>query len=196
MHKYLTGAILLYCCFVLNIPAANAKHKFVGTEGCNCHKVQITDWYLSEHGRAFETLKPGKKRRKKLKAKLDPEKDYRKERKCQKCHTTGYKKPGGFVDVESSDDMTGVGCESCHGPGSEYRVLHDLKAKTFTRDDAKAAGAIYGSEDPAVCTACHNEKSGHFDKSAGKKYQFDWKEALKDHESYHRRIGINKPGNF
>ena len=50
-----------------------------------------------------------------LEGKLDPEKDYRKDEKCIRCHTTGYKKEGGYVDVESTPELVGVGCEMCQG---------------------------------------------------------------------------------
>lgn len=194
--KTVFSSILFLSCFLFPFTSFGGAPKYIGNKGCSCHKAELTSWDLSAHGRAFDILKPGTKKREKLKAKLDPSKDYTKERKCLKCHTTGYRKKGGFVDLKSTPFMTNVGCESCHGPGSEYRILHDRNPVKIDRNQAKAYGAVYGSEDPKVCAYCHNEKSGHFDKSSGKKYEFDWKKALKNRKSYHRKAVFNKPNFF
>lgn len=170
--------------------------KYVGSRGCSCHKVQLTDWELSVHGRAFDTLKAGRKENEKMKAGLDPQKNYTEERKCLKCHTTGYRQNGGFMDIKSTPSMIGAGCESCHGPGSEYRTLHENSPAQIDRNQAKAFGAVYGSEDVKVCTACHNKNSGHFNKKSGGKYSFDWQKALKNRRSYHREQVFNKPNFF
>lgn len=182
--------------FLYPLQSFGGSPAYVGNKGCSCHKVEMTDWELSAHGRAFDTLKKGRKEREKIRAKLDPEKDYTKDRKCLKCHTTGYRKNGGFVDLKSTPLMAGVGCESCHGPGSEYRTLHEDNPARIDRNKEKAYGAVYGSEDAAVCTYCHNENSGHFDRHSGKKYEFDWKKALKNKRSYHRKKVFNKPNFF
>ena len=39
---------------------------------------------------------------------------------CAPCHTTGYDEPSGFVLGGSTPDLEGIGCEECHGPGSQH----------------------------------------------------------------------------
>ena len=73
--------------------------------------------------------------------------DPQKSEKCLNCHVTGH-----GVAVEE-----GVGCESCHGPGSEYKTIKVMK-KIFA---GEVKGADYGLINPgeAQCKTCHNEKS-------------------------------------
>lgn len=54
-------------------------------------------------------------------------------------------------------------------------------------------GALYGSEDPEVCKTCHNASRSHFNKKNKANYKFNWKEALKKEETYHRRTVRKKP---
>lgn len=167
--------------------AALAKPAYTGTTGCSsCHKISTLSWEMSVHAKAFDSLKPGVKTQEKVKGKFDPNKDYTKDKNCLNCHTTGYNEMGGFKDIASTPEMVGVGCESCHGPGSEYRVLHDKK-KNFTRAEAKAAGAVYGSLDSAVCTSCHVHKDTTFTEKIDKKYKFDYRKAIDDRKSYHKK---------
>ena len=57
------------------------------------------------------------------------------------------------------DPADGVQCESCHGPGREYR-----KKKIMSdREKALAKGLWDVGEDPAICTSCHNPESPTFD---------------------------------
>lgn len=165
---------------------AGAAPRFVGVDGCKCHKMEISDWENSKHGQAFQLLESGKRRAKKKKAGLDPEKDYRSTEKCLKCHTTGYKQEGGFVDDATTPGLAGIGCEMCHGPGSEYREIHKKKTTTFTVEEAKAAGQLFGSINEAVCRRCHEHKDTPFQPNIDAKYRFNLKEALKDSDAFHK----------
>lgn len=70
--------------------------------------------------------------------------------KCFECHTTGYKKPGGFRSEKETPQLKDAGCEVCHGPGSLHAETgdpKDIKGKLTTKD----------------CETCHNpERVGAF----------------------------------
>jgi hypothetical protein len=63
---------------------------------------------------------------------------------CYGCHTTGYGQPGGFRDFEQTPELGHVGCEECHGPGSEH---------VMTGDPAD----IQGKLTIEVCAPCHED---------------------------------------
>jgi cytochrome c554/c'-like protein len=185
MKRFFSAVIFM--CLTAGLAAnAGASPRFVGVEGCKCHKMEISDWESSKHGQAFQLLEAGKRRAKKKKASLDPEKDYTADTKCLKCHTTGYKQEGGFVDNATTPNLAGIGCEMCHGPGSEYREIHKKKTTTFTVAEAKAAGQLFGSIDEEVCRRCHEHKDTPFQPKISEKYKFNLKEALKDSEAFHK----------
>ena len=75
---------------------------------------------------------------------------------CLGCHTTGNGTGGYGAEGMAEVDLASVGCEACHGAGSEYKtkkVMEDVEA-------AKAAGLIMPTEES--CKTCHNEKSPNF----------------------------------
>lgn len=185
--------IVLLTAFVSVETNAEEPH-YVGWKACEiCHKDETADWLRSKHGKAFDLLKPGNRAKVKKNAKLDPDKDYTvNTEKCVRCHTTGYKKQGGFVDATSTPDMVGVQCEVCHGPGSEYRMIHKSKRAEFKRDEVKAVGQTYGSEDEQVCRRCHEHEDTPMKPSVDEKYKFDWKVRLDDARAYHRRYDLLK----
>ena len=162
--------------------------EYVGWKGCAvCHRDEARDWSRSKHAKAWELLKPGKRRSAKKHAGLDPEKDYQTTKeKCVKCHTTGYRKPGGFQDTKTTPEMVGIQCEMCHGPGSEYRKIHKAKRANFTKAEVKAAGQTYGSVDETVCRKCHENKDSPMLPSVDKKYKFVLEERLKIHRAFHK----------
>jgi hypothetical protein len=71
-----------------------------------------------------------------------------KDRSCVGCHSAGFNQPGGACTTTEivSKGLTGVQCESCHGPGS----LHIAAGE----DEARRA-AIIGHPDEASCRVCH-----------------------------------------
>lgn len=197
MHvKQIVTLLLFSIYFFFTQTALASAPKYIGSNACSCHKAHVSDWKLSTHGRAFETLKPGVKKRAKIKAGLDPQKDYTKEERCLKCHTTGYRKKGGFIDINKTADRIGVGCESCHGPGSEYLSLHESRPGNFDRSQAKSWGQTYGSENPQVCTACHNKKRRGLETNKEQVYKFHWKKSLKKRKTYHRQLFFKNEGLF
>lgn len=95
---------------VLAAGTASAEASYVGNKACaGCHKAEFADWQRSAHGKSVEALVSGKKSGAKTKAALTPDKDYSKDEKCLKCHTTGFGKDGGFKGMDSTPELAGVG---------------------------------------------------------------------------------------
>jgi len=97
--------------------------KYVGTLACaECHKgpemgYQFSRWRMSRHATAYSSL--SSERGYEIAKEMGVTGSPQMAAECLKCHTTGFDRPaGGFA--ESHAVARGVGCESCHGPGSEY----------------------------------------------------------------------------
>jgi len=171
------------------------KATFVGTDRCiQCH-VDAGDIHgKSLHAKATVTLE---KLTNPSLQNHDPE--------CMKCHVTGFHHPGGYNDpipladllnwpakktdpdlVEGHNKkMRGVGCESCHGPGSEHvkktkdtdihklmnpyrpsdreRQLEEILAKNPKDVKAKNEHApLFQTRMQTMsrfCTTCHDEEN-------------------------------------
>lgn len=86
---------------------------FVGSAACaRCHEGIYQDWRATLHAQALRTLR-------REQSAHDPE--------CLPCHVQGPTRlpdgrftwpASGFTDPDESAHLGGVGCESCHGPGS------------------------------------------------------------------------------
>jgi len=87
------------------VPLPDDLH-YVGSEKCaSCHDYEYSRWKTKAHAAAFATLvEVGSDR--------DPE--------CVICHVVGMDRTSGFVSAEETPEMKDVGCENCHGPGSEH----------------------------------------------------------------------------
>jgi hypothetical protein len=139
---------------------------YVGSKTCKkCHLKQYKSWEKTKMAHAFDVLRPNERSDKKTEAKLDPSKDYTTDPQCLKCHTVGFGTESGY-QVPPPDDkkaqrradkLLGTGCESCHGPGSEYVKLHkqiqDDKRK-YKSEEMYAAGMYRIG--PELCVTCHN----------------------------------------
>lgn len=102
--------------------------RYVGSDSCGaCHTPAYRWWIGTPHGRAFETLVARKRS-------LDLE--------CVRCHVTGFEQPGGS-SLTQLDHYRGVGCESCHGPGSLH--ASNPQSRTIAREVP-----------PRVCGTCHD----------------------------------------
>lgn len=88
------------------VPGVQAKATYAGTENClSCHPKAGQKWALSGHAHAFETLVA-------VRADADPN--------CIGCHTVGFGTPSGYRREFAASKLVNVGCESCHGPGSQH----------------------------------------------------------------------------
>jgi len=135
-----------------------AAPEIIGAPKCKiCHMAKTGDqwkiWTESAHARAFETLASEKSRKIAADKGLgDPQQEYA----CLKCHATRASLGEGVVINEKANytDDEGVGCEACHGPGSDYKsknVMLDPEA-------SRAAGLIMNTG----CRKCHNQESPTF----------------------------------
>ena len=152
---------------------------YAGTKSCSmCHKKAETGdqagvWKASPHAKAFETLATPEAKAAGAKAGVD---DPQKSGKCLKCHSTAYN----WTETVQTDTIPvedGVSCESCHGPGKNYKA----KAVMENRDEAVKNGMVY----PATksCQLCHNEqspnwKADRYTTKDGKKVGFDPEQAF------------------
>ena len=195
---------------------AGLKATYVGSERCSdCHSDAAKVWMKTPHAIATETLE-------KLKhpsgRQYDPE--------CMMCHTTGFKHPGGYnnyvVNLANwpakpeqapnakkikahNDNLRGVSCESCHGPGSEhvknptdaklYQLINpyaptpaerklEVKAedKTITADEAKQLAILFstrmGTMGRNLCTQCHDGENDVNWGQPGKDTPDKWKQLI------------------
>ena len=135
--------------------AGGDASKFAGTKSCRmCHKKDATGnqygkWQSAMHSKAYTNLASDES--KAVAKKLGIE-DPQKSPKCLKCHSTAYNGTES-VATEKVAVEEGVTCESCHGPGKDY------KSKSTMQDQKKSIenGMVY----PATksCKECHNEES-------------------------------------
>ena len=106
---------------------------FTGSEACQgCHLSEYESFYAyAKKSRSYQSI-----------TKLEKGLSREEIEKCYSCHTTGYGKPGGFIDSETTPHLKNAGCEVCHGPGS-------LHVTTQNRDDIK------GHLTKDDCNPCH-----------------------------------------
>jgi hypothetical protein len=124
--------VLLSLSLLASLAFAGEEATFLGAKKCKkCHMKVYKAWEATGHATAMKSLGDS------AKAKAE----------CVGCHTTGYKKTGGFEAVDKSADLAFVGCEACHGAGSAHvKASSETRKTTTSRPTEK------------VCTACHTEK--------------------------------------
>jgi hypothetical protein len=136
--------------------------KYVGVKNCaaTCHKSetkgkQLEIWEESKHSKAFLTLQTPEA------DKIAKDKGFTTAAAetplCLKCHILG--KDIDPEELEDTFDKTqGVQCETCHGPGSEYKRLTIMKDK----EQAIANGLAIHENGAEFCVTCHNSDSPTF----------------------------------
>ena len=107
---------------------------FTGSKACGkCHEHEYGKWNTQAHAAALATLK-------KAGSDHDPE--------CVICHVVGMEYASGFITEEQTPHLKDVGCENCHGPGSEH---------------VQTAGQAKTTQPKMTCLNCHTpEHSGGF----------------------------------
>ena len=154
-------ALISLFLFPVSLILAQNGHTYVGAETCGmCHKSekqgsQFSIWQNSKHSKAFETLKTEKADQ------IAKEKGFTtpaaETPECLKCHASGY-------DVDASTFgkkfkvADGVQCETCHGPGSDYKDMKVMKDKEL----AMKNGLVVHEKIEDLCVTCHNVESPTF----------------------------------
>lgn len=77
---------------------------YQGNGAClGCHQQEAEAWALTHHSIAWRTLEQSRKTE---------------DTKCVGCHVTGFGQEGGWT--AEKPELTGVGCEACHGPSGPH----------------------------------------------------------------------------
>lgn len=171
---FVIGAVLLSVVVLFsistNVKSDTAAFKYVGVSKCvTCHKTdaqgkQQSIWENSKHSKAWKTLETPEA------DKIAADKGFSTPAKetpqCIKCHVLG--KDINPAELEDSFDKTqGVQCESCHGPGSEYKAMSIMKDKQKSIEN----GLTVHANNESDCTGCHNAESPTF---KGFNYEEAW----------------------
>lgn len=157
-----TVCLILIGFAILNATYINANDfTYVGAGVCRkCHGEsaignQYAIWVSSPHAKAFYTLLTEKGM---AIAKREGVADPANSRDCLKCHATGR---GQFEEIKSE----GVGCEACHGPGSEYHrasnhVDFNCRENGYKKAILLGMYPILGTESlkrrERLCYTCHS----------------------------------------
>lgn len=126
--------------------------KYVGAYTCGqCHRGarfnhQYSRWRRSPHARAWAVL--GTPRAREIAREEGVDGDPQRDPRCLRCHTTVGTAPRQLVASTYEIDE-GVGCEACHGPGSDYMT------ETIMRDRQAARRNGLREVSKEVCKSCH-----------------------------------------
>lgn len=136
------------------MPENVTKRIFAGSQRClTCHRDVHQQWRGTPHAHAMETLVAKGEQ-------FNPE--------CLVCHTVGFRESNGFYTVTHSPSrlMTGVQCESCHGPAAEHANTRERERsgakKSMSKDDYKIFKELMNRVTPPkevpepTCVKCHD----------------------------------------
>lgn len=181
--KRLLWACALVEALLLAVPlivtAGEPQHAYVGIKKCKtCHAKelygdQVSPWREGKHSKAYESL--GSKKALQYARDRGIGGSPQEAGDCLKCHVTGHDVDARLIKFEL-DREDGIQCESCHGPGADYR-----KRSTMSdRDEAMRNGMVLQSEE--VCVTCHNDESPawnskRYTRADGNHSGFDYEQA-------------------
>ena len=149
MKSALLGICFIIGCFLVQ-GIAQADHTFKGATVCKmCHSKQYIKWQSVDHSKALSVLTGANATN----------------AVCLKCHTT------------TTGSTESVGCERCHGAGSDYmkiNVMKDYKTAVANGlNDLRTADGTAMDKDKAktLCLQCHG--TDHADNPNAKPFDFD-----------------------
>jgi hypothetical protein len=177
---------LAVCVLAAYAQEEKKKPEYIGVKKCKmCHSkakmggIEYLKWEKGSHAKAYEQLKSEES--KAAGAEMGVE-DPASSEKCLACHITTLK-------FENEDMRKGVGCERCHGPGSEYKSMSVMKdyeksvaagMTNFHNDEGKTDLAKVEK----LCRECHGLE--HKDKNPfAKEFKFEeaWAKVKHDEET-------------
>jgi len=147
--------------FLIAAQEKESVNSYVGVATCGtCHKTekqgkQLDIWKNSKHSQAYKTLQTEKANE--VAKKLGHTTAAAETDACLKCHASGYEKDTPISGTKF-DMKDGVQCETCHGPGSNYKNLKIMKDK----QDSIKNGLIIHEKIEEFCKTCHNPESPTF----------------------------------
>jgi YVTN family beta-propeller protein len=137
--------------------AADGAAKYTGSLACgHCHTgpemgYQYSKWRSSPHANAYAVL--GSEQAAAIARDMGVQGNPLTDTKCLRCHATAHHEPAGGT-LDSYLIYEGVGCEACHGAGSDYSpeaIMRDPRA-------AKLAGLREITRE--TCNRCHENAHG------------------------------------
>lgn len=159
-YKLLLAVVILISSTILP-QTTEKKNGYVGVETCGmCHKSeksgnQLGIWKETKHSKAYVVLTTQRadsialaKGFKTPAAKTD---------ECLQCHVSGNKVDSTLIGAKFKME-DGVQCETCHGPGSNYKSASIMKDKSKAIEN----GLMIYSDIEAYCQRCHNQNSPTF----------------------------------
>lgn len=151
-------------------PSRNGS-RYVGSKACeSCHESAWAVLQDSLHGHAWESL---------VRREADDGWPVTRHPDCVSCHVVGYGEKTGFVSVEKTPHLANVGCEACHGAGSNHVAA--WKGVQRLRDAGQPVSAealqaarkkgLLGKMPQGRCFECHD-----FEQSPGFDFQDRWEQ--------------------
>lgn len=96
---------------------------YSGAFSCRrCHEKIYEMWVSSRHARAINSLIP-------TRDEYNPE--------CLTCHTLGFGKPGGFMNIKDTPTFINVQCEACHNPALPHTLNPSVKVSVPRRTQCR-----------------------------------------------------------
>lgn len=159
----------------LRRPEPEGSARFVGSAACaKCHSGIYQEWSGTHHAKALFTLKKH---------------DYDSDPECLTCHVVGpqvqlggawHWPPSGFRGAKTTPFLGGVGCESCHGPGS----LH--VAEPWKKEHFAEGGPNRRHPQIKGCMTCHDVENspGFYEQYAERVTHVDHRDVPKDRRTH------------